>query len=34
MAEGYTQDAFRLLNVFEDIGFLQEMTEKLCGRKA
>ena len=34
MAEGYTQDAFRLLNEFEDTEFLQEMTEKLCGRKA
>ena len=34
MAEGYTQDAFRLLNAFEDTEFLQEMTKKLCGRKA
>ena len=34
MAEGYTQDAFRLLDRFDDTQFLQEMTEKLCGRTA
>ncbi len=32
MAEGYTQDAFRLLGAFEDTQFLWDMTEKLCGR--
>ncbi len=34
MAEGYTQDAYRLLEKFDDIVFLQELTEKLCGRTA
>ncbi len=33
MTEGYTNDAYALLDAFEDTAFLRELTEKLAGRE-
>ncbi len=34
MTEGYTADAYRLLDAFGDTGFLRELTEMLAGRES